>query len=294
MLTGCNGQLGHAIRDYAEAHDLHGFEYCDIDTFDFADPQAYERFDWSLYGTIINAGAFTAVDKAETAEGRPLAWKANAKGPALLARVAKEHNITLVHISSDYVFDGSAKQHTETENFAPLGVYGQSKAAGDIAVANTPKHYILRSSWVIGEGHNFVKTMIALSNKVANPSDALNQVTVVDDQYGRLTFTKDMAEAIFHVLGSGAPYGTYNLTGSGAIKSWAQIAAAVFDQANGNGSKVKPISTEEYFAHATTPISPRPTNSALDLSKIQQAGFNPPDWEQSLNAYIARQLNTLK
>ena len=146
LVTGCNGQLGHAIRAYAEAHGLEGFEYTDIDEFDFSDPKAYEAYDWSLYGTIINAGAYTAVDKAETAEGRPIAWKANAQGPALLAKVAKDHHITLVHVSSDYVFDGTAKEHMETEAFAPLGVYGQTKAAGDIAVANAPEHYILRSS----------------------------------------------------------------------------------------------------------------------------------------------------
>lgn len=88
LVTGCNGQLGHAIRAYAEAHGLEGFEYTDIDEFDFSDPNAYDKYDWSLYGTIINAGAYTAVDKAETAEGRPIAWKANAQGPALLAKVA--------------------------------------------------------------------------------------------------------------------------------------------------------------------------------------------------------------
>ena len=138
-----------------------------------------------MYGTIINAGAYTAVDRAETAEGRPVAWKANAQGPALLAKVAGEHHITLVHVSSDYVFDGTAEEHTESEAFAPLGVYGQSKAAGDIAVGNAPEHYILRSSWVIGEGRNFVKTMMGLSDRVADGNDGLNQVTVVDDQYGR-------------------------------------------------------------------------------------------------------------
>ena len=130
MVTGCNGQLGHAIRDYVEEHGLEGFEFNDIDTFDFSDPAQYDRFDWSLYGTIINAGAYTAVDRAETPEGRPVAWKANAQGPALLARVAHEHNITLVHVSSDYVFDGTAEEHDEEEAFAPLGVYGQTKAAG--------------------------------------------------------------------------------------------------------------------------------------------------------------------
>ena len=289
LVTGCNGQLGHAIRDYVESHGLEGFEFNDIDTFDFSDPAQYDQFDWSLYGTIINAGAYTAVDRAETPEGRALAWKANAQGPALLARVAREHNITLVHVSSDYVFDGTRELHDETESFAPLGVYGQSKAAGDIAVANAPRHYILRSSWVIGEGHNFVKTMMGLSGRVAKGE--LPKVTVVDDQYGRLTFTRDMAEAIFHLLGSDAADGTYDLTGSGAVRSWADIARGVFDLANGNGEKVEPISTAEYFANAKNPVSPRPTYSALDLTKIEATGLKVPDWEESLKAYVTKELN---
>ena len=288
MVTGCNGQLGRAIRSYVDAHGLEGFEFNDIDTFDFSDPAQYDRFDWSLYGTVINAGAYTAVDKAETAEGRALAWKANAQGPALLARVCAEHNITLVHVSSDYVFDGSRELHDEAETFAPLGVYGQSKAAGDIAVANCPRHYILRSSWVIGEGRNFVKTMMGLSDRVAKGE--LPEVTVVDDQYGRLTFTRDMAEAIFHLLDNGAAYGTYDLTGSGAVKSWADIARTVFDLSNGNGGKVKPISTAEYFANAKAPVSPRPTYSALDLAKIEATGLDVPDWEESLKAYVTKEL----
>ena len=289
MVTGCNGQLGRAIRAYVDVHHLEGFEFNDIDTFDFSDPEQYDQFDWSLYGTIINAGAYTAVDKAETAEGRALAWKANAQGPALLARVCTEHNITLVHVSSDYVFDGSRELHDETEAFAPLGVYGQSKAAGDIAVANAPRHYILRSSWVIGEGHNFVKTMMALSDRVAKGD--LPEVTVVDDQYGRLTFTSDMADAIFHLLDTDAEYGTYDLTGSGAVRSWADIARDVFDQINGNGDKVRPISTAEYFANAKALVSPRPTYSALDLGKIEATGLVVPDWEESLKAYVAKELD---
>ena len=291
LVTGSNGQLGRAIREYAETHGLHGFEYHDIDTFDFSDPAAYGQFDWDLYGTIINAGAFTAVDKAETPEGRTAAWKANATGPALLAKVAREHHITLVHVSSDYVFDGTVEEHTEDEPFAPLGVYGQSKAAGDIAVAQAPQHYILRSSWVIGDGHNFVKTMMALSDRVADPAQALNQVTVVDDQYGRLTFTKDMAAAIFHLLGSQAPYGTYDLTGEGAVRSWKDIAAEVFDLTNGNGDAVKPVSTEQYFQSAKGPVAPRPVHSALDLSKIEATGFKPADWQESLKAYVKAELD---
>lgn len=286
LVTGASGQLGQAIRQYVQDRDLQGFEFTNIEDFDFADPEAYGRFDWSLYGTIINAGAYTAVDMAETDQGRQDAWKSNAVGPAMLAKVAEEHNMTLVHVSSDYVFDGHQKEHTESEPFAPLGVYGQTKAAGDIAVSNIPRHYILRSSWVIGQGHNFVKTMMGLSDRVANSDDGLDSVTVVDDQVGRLTFTDDMAAAIFHLLDSRAPYGTYNLTGSGSIASWAEIASRVFEQTNGNGDKVKPVSTEDYYAGAAGPISPRPTNSALSLDKIRAAGFHPKDWEGALTDYI--------
>ena len=287
LVTGCNGQLGHAVRALAEELGVaKSFDFFDIDTFDMSDPAAYAQFDWSLYGVVINCGAYTAVDKAETPEGRVIAWKANATGPALLARTCAEYGITLVHVSSDYVFDGTRELHDEQEPFSPLSVYGQTKAAGDLAVAGCPSHYIMRSSWVIGEGHNFVKTMKLLSDRVADPEDALDKITVVDDQLGRLTFTRDMAAAIFHVLDTHAAYGTYDCTGSGAVKSWAEIARAVFDAANSNGDKVAPVSTADYYASAEGPIAPRPVHSALDLSKLEAAGFYMPDWEEELGKYL--------
>lgn len=298
LVTGCNGQLGRAVRALAEERGLaEWFDYCDIDTFDLSDPAAYQGIDWSQYGTVVNCGAYTAVDKAETPEGRVTCWKANATGPALMARVCSEHGITLVHVSSDYVFDGTRKLHPEDEPFAPMGVYGQSKAAGDLAVGGCPKHYIARSSWVIGDGRNFVKTMMGLSDRVA--AGEIPQVTVVDDQVGRLSFTRDMAEGIFWLLGyregdvepsSPAPYGTYNLTGSGEPKSWAQVAKRVFELANGNADKVVPVTTAEYYASAEGSISPRPEHSAMDLSKVQSIGFNPPDWEQELDGYVKTEL----
>ncbi len=296
LVTGCNGQLGRAVRALAEERGLTAwFDFCDIDTFDMSDPAAYGQYDWPLYGAVINCGAYTAVDGAETPEGRTAAWRANATGPALLARTCAEHGITLVHVSSDYVFDGAAEVHAEDEPLSPLSVYGQSKAAGDLAVAGCPRHYVVRSSWVIGEGRNFVRTMRSLSDRVADPQDALDRVTVVDDQYGRLTFTRDMAEGILWLLGyregdvepsSPAPHGAYNLTGSGPVESWAEIAARVFDLANGNGERVVPVSTAEYYAGAEGPIAPRPEHSALDLSKIEVAGFEPRDWEKELVDYF--------
>lgn len=285
LVTGCNGQLGRAVRSLAEERGVaKDFDFCDIDTFDMSDPEAYGKLDWSLYGTVINCGAYTAVDAAETPKGRRIAWAANATGPALLARTCAEHGITLVHVSSDYVFDGTRELHDEEEAFSPLSVYGQSKAAGDIVVAGCARHYIMRSSWVIGDGKNFVKTMCTLSDKVA--AGNLERVTVVDDQLGRLTFTRDMAAAIFHVLDNHAPYGTYDCTGSGAVKSWADIARACFEAKNGNDDKVVPVSTADYYASAEGPVAPRPRFSALDLSKLEAVGFSMPDWERELEAYL--------
>jgi dTDP-4-dehydrorhamnose 3,5-epimerase len=286
LVTGAHGQLGRAIQQHVREQGLQGFEFTDRDEFDIADPAAYEAYDWDLYGAIINAGAYTAVDAAETPEGRVAAWRANAQGPALLARVAAEHGLALVHVSSDYVFDGSRPTHDEAEPFSPLSVYGQSKAAGDLAVAGAPRHYIVRSSWVIGEGGNFVRTMAGLSDRVADPGDELDHVDVVDDQVGRLTFTQDMAQAILHLLDSGAAHGVYDLTGSGPQASWRQVAARVFDLRHGNGERVRPVSTGDYYAHAKGPVAPRPAHSTLDLSRIRATGFTPTDWRDSLNQYM--------
>ena len=288
LVTGCNGQLGRAVRALAEKRGLLGsFDFCDIDEFDFSDPAQYDRYDWSLYGTVINCGAYTAVDRAETPGGRAACWRTNATGPALLARACAGHGITLVHVSSDYVFDGTAGNHGEDEDLSPLGVYGQTKAAGDLAVAGCPAHYVVRSSWVIGDGRNFVRTMAGLARRCADPADPLERVTVVDDQLGRLTFADQMAEGIFALLDAHAPYGTYNLTGSGRVASWAQIAREVFELTCGNGDAVAPVTTAEYYAGADGPMAPRPARSDLDLSKIRAAGFSPRDWEDELREYLS-------
>lgn len=287
LVTGCNGQLGRAVRQLAQRQGITPlFDFCDSREFDIADEADYRQRSWDIYGAVINCAAYTAVDKAETPEGRITAWKANAQGPALLSRTCTENGITLVHISSDYVFDGSRKLHDEEEPASPLSVYGQSKAAGDIAVQGCPKHYILRTSWVVGDGNNFVKTMAALSDRVADPDDSLQQITVVNDQHGRLTFTQDIAAAIFHLLKTRAPYGTYDCTGSGAAKTWSDIASTVFELRNGNAEKVVPVSSEAYYEAAAGPIAPRPTYSTLDLSKLESTGIAPANWEQELQGYL--------
>src|SRR6185312_4345536 len=189
-------------------------------------------------------------------------WATNVTGVAALTRVAADHGITLVHISSDYVFDGAARRpYREGDAVAPLGVYGQTKAAGDQIVATLPRHYIVRTSWVIGDGRNFVRTMLSLAARGVDPA-------VVDDQFGRLTFTSELARAIRHLCATAAPYGIYNVTGSGPVHSWSDIARRAFTLAGHDPNRVRGVSAAEYFGNAARPVAPRPANSVLDLAKI--------------------------
>ncbi|WP_366181071.1 bifunctional dTDP-4-dehydrorhamnose 3,5-epimerase family protein/NAD(P)-dependent oxidoreductase [Actinomyces timonensis] len=277
LVTGANGQLGRELMSRL-ADAGYAATGVDLPEFDISDAAAMDALDWSAYDIIINAAAWTNVDGAETPEGRPAAWRANATGPANLARAATRHGLTLVHISSEYTFDGAIEPHTEDEPPSPLGVYGQSKAGGDAAVVTTPSHYLVRTSWVVGDGKNFVRTMASLAERGISPK-------VVDDQTGRLTFTTDLAAGIIHLLSSCAPHGTYNLSGEGPVVSWADVAKRVYERLGHDPSEVTPITTEEYFAGQD--VAPRPLKSALDLSRIKSTGFTPGDSMERLDAYIA-------
>ena len=279
LVTGANGQLGRALRD--QFGDAPHIEYATRDDLDLTSPNLATARRWRDYGTIINAAAYTAVDTAETPDGRRDAWAANVTAIAALTKIATENGLTLVHISSDYVFDGTSDTpYTEGEPLSPVGVYGQTKAAADAIVATTSRRYIIRTSWVIGDGKNFVRTMASLAQRGINP-------TVVNDQTGRLTFTDDLAAGIRHLLDTGAPHGTYNLTGSGQPSTWADIAAQVFDITGNDPARITGISTDEYFASSTDPVAPRPRNSTLDLAKIRNTGYAPADWNESLRRYLA-------
>ena len=272
LITGANGQLGQALQAlYPDA------ECVDRDSLDISSPELFTARHWRDYGLILNAAAYTAVDTAETS-GRADAWSANSVAVANLAQIARDNQITLVHISSDYVFDGTDDNHTENEPFAPLGVYGQTKAAGDIAAAMAPCHYILRTSWVIGKGNNFVLTMKNLAEKGVKPS-------VVNDQIGRLTFTDDLARGIKHLLDTKAPFGTYNLSNDGDSVSWADIAADVYELTGHDRGDVTGVTTEDYYA-GKAGIAPRPLQSTLNLGKIKATGFVPRDWRQALREYL--------
>ena len=272
LVVGAGGQLGRAL--VARWPDATAVTRGELD---LADPASVAAFDFAPYGVVVNAAAHTAVDGAETSEGRREAWAVNVHGVAGLVRAAREHRFTLVHISSDYVFDGTVPEHDEDEAFSPLGVYGQTKAAADALVATLPSSYLVRTSWVIGEGSNFVATMAALADRGVRPS-------VVADQYGRLTFTSEIARAIDHLLAVSAPSGTYNVSGAGEVTSWADIARMVFNERGRPGSDVTPVSAAEYGEGKA--LAPRPQHSAFRLDKIRATGFEPALVADSLSAYL--------
>lgn len=277
LVTGANGQLGRELmKQLPEA----GYQPTGVDLpdVDISDAAQMADFDWSDYEVVINAAAWTNVDGAETPDGRRLSWRANATGPANLAREAGGRGLTIVHISSEYTFDGTIEPHTEDEAPSPLGVYGQSKAGGDAAIEAAERHYLVRTSWVVGDGKNFAKTMAGLAARGIKPS-------VVDDQTGRLTFTADLAAGIIHLLSTGAEFGTYDLSGEGPVVSWADVAKRVFELRGFSADDVTPVSTEEYFA-GKEGIAPRPLKSALDLSKIEATGFTPRNSMERLEEYV--------
>jgi dTDP-4-dehydrorhamnose 3,5-epimerase len=275
LVVGADGQLGKALRAQYDGNAT--VDFASRGEFDLANANAFKSRNWKNYSTIVNAAAYTAVDAAESAEGRAAAWAINVTAVADLARVAVEHNLTLVHFSSDYVFDGSRHTHDEDEPFTPLGVYGQTKAAGDAVVSVVPRHYIIRTSWVIGEGNNFVRTMARLAGRGVKPA-------VVKDQTGRLTFSDDMAAFVSHLLTTKAPYGTYNFTNGGQIRSWADIASDVYELSGAARSDVSGVTTVEYFKDKVA--APRPLNSLLDLTKTESTGFSPRDAQEALKDYL--------
>ncbi|HKR82363.1 MAG TPA: NAD(P)-dependent oxidoreductase [Candidatus Saccharimonadales bacterium] len=273
LIIGANGQLGLALGER-----FSGAQKADRAELDISNWESVQNYDWSKVDVILNGAAYTNVDGAETAEGRLSAWQVNATAVGYLSKIAAEHDITLIHLSTDYAFDGTQEPHTETEAFTPLGVYGQSKAAGDIAAATAPKHYIVRTSWVIGEGKNFVRTMMGLAAKNISPS-------VVGDQIGRPTFTKQLVDGIENLLKTQAAYGTYNLSNEGPAVSWADVTRTIFHELGRDDLIVTDTTTEEYFKNKPE-SAPRPLKSTLDLSKIKATGLEIRNWHDDLHHYI--------
>lgn len=285
LVTGSQGQVGYEL---VKQGMLKGFHMISANrqTLDITDRHAVEDvlFKNNIF-LAINAAAYTAVDMAETRQD--LALDVNTKGAFNMALSCKKANIPLVHISTDYVFDGEKKEpYLETDPVSPAGVYGKSKAQGEIEVENHLKqHIILRTSWVYGVyGQNFVKTMIRLAKTT-------DTIRVVDDQSGCPTFARDIAKTILSIAGyiqnnREIRWGTYHYCGRGTT-SWYGFAEKIFKTAKKYESfkvrKVVPIKTCEY----PTPAK-RPANSVLDCSLIyKHFGIIQQPWEESLKEMIA-------
>lgn len=260
IVIGAAGQLGRALAPF-----LPDAEFLSREQVDLTEPKTIESFDWSDVGVVINAAAYTDVDGAETSEGRRLAWAVNVSGTVALAKAAIKYGFMLVAVSSDYVFDGENIEHAVDEPLSPLGVYGQTKAASEAVVAMVPKHYIVRTSWLVGDGKNFIDTMRKLAHDGVSP-------TVVDDQFGRLTPASELAQGIVDLVSSGRPYGIVHITGTEPVASWWQIARDVFEAEGRDPNDVQAVSTEEWAARQMRPVSPRPKYGTLHMLEPESDG----------------------
>ncbi|QHL89786.1 dTDP-4-dehydrorhamnose reductase [Sphingomonas changnyeongensis] len=276
LVTGGTGQVGTALAARAAER---GIEVVlpGRAALDLTDPDALARAvagrDWGL---VINCAAYTAVDKAES--DADTARAVNAAAPAALARATAAAGIRLIHVSTDYVFDGSKPGwYDEDDPVAPLGVYGATKEAGEAAVrAANPDHVILRTAWVVSPfGHNFVKTMLRLGAE----RDTLR---VVADQIGCPTSAIDIADALLSIAAGGGPAGTYHFVNAGEA-SWHALAAFVIARA-GLAARVDPITTADY----PTPAR-RPANSRLATARIaRDHGLSPRPWQDAVGEIVDR------
>ncbi len=279
LVVGGTGQLGRALARHAWPTGWQA-EVIGRDRLDLSDSVAIaDIIAAHPWRAVINAAAYTAVDKAES--DVVAAWTINALAPAALATACAAAAAPLVHVSTDYVFPGNRDGAWEVDDpVAPLGVYGASKLGGELAVRTSrARHAIVRTAWVVSpDGQNFVKTML----RVAADRDTLR---VVDDQVGSPTSADDLAAALAHIAirladDSSAPSGTYHFSNAGAV-SWAGFAREVFRQSarrGGPSAVVEPIATADY----PTPAR-RPANSLLSHRAICEAyGITPRPWQESL------------
>ncbi len=280
LVTGGTGQLATSLARAAPglAHIV------GRPAFDFDRPDSIAAlFDDEVPALVVNAAAWTAVDLAESE--RDAAWRANATGPGLLAELCARHGTRLIHVSTDYVFDGAkGAPYVESDPVSPTAVYGASKLAGEQAVlAALPGAVVLRTAWVYAEtGKNFVRTML-------NAAARTDRLRVVADQRGCPTNADDLAQAVLsvadHLLGPGAPGGIYHACGGGEA-TWHEFAIAIFAEAAKYGVKVpsvEPITTADW----PTPAR-RPADSRLDCTKLAAMfGARLPHWRDSLGRAVA-------
>ncbi len=282
LITGAQGQLGHTFQQVVADYPDFDFTFVGRSELDLSQPEQINAyFQDKDYDIIINCAAYTAVDKAET--DIELSEQINSIAVKQLAQIAKEKNITLIHISTDYVFNGkNFKPYTEQEITHPINQYGQSKRNGELAMqAINPAGFIIRTSWVYADhGNNFLKTMLRLGND-------RESLHIVADQIGSPTYTGDLASAILDILSQHSfsaqdPVEIYHYSNEG-VCSWYDFATAIFE-IHRIECAVLPISTEDY----PTPAK-RPYYSLMSKAKIKQTfGISIPHWRDSLNKLSSR------
>jgi len=280
LLAGCNGQLGRELCRLSEENEFHLLPL-DLPEFDITDPKAVdEAVKKEKPSIVINAAAYTAVDMAES--DPDTAFAVNRDGPVYLASSCAEAGIPLIHISTDYVFDGKKKRpYIESDPISPIGVYGRSKAEGEAGVRKKlDRYFIIRTSWLCSvHGKNFVKTILRLANEK-------EEIRVVSDQAGCPTFAPDLAEAILSIAfryhnNKDVPWGIYHYCGRGET-TWYDFAKQIVEFARKYQTiktrSIIPIRTEDYPTPAV-----RPPYSVLDCSLIQKhLGIQPKPWKESL------------
>lgn len=276
LVTGANGQLGNEMRVVAGGQTALVYHFTDVAELDICDEQAVERFVVEgAIDCIVNCAAYTNVNKAE--EDAVLCDRLNHLAPANLARVAARHRIGLVHVSTDYVFNGEHHvPYREDDATCPNSVYGTTKLAGEEAIRTIhPEAVIIRTAWLYSSfGNNFVKTMLRLGKE-------REELGVVFDQIGTPTYARDLARAIQHIVGSGIVPGIYHYSNEG-VCSWYDFTKAIFDLAGITTCCLKPLHTDEY----PTPAA-RPHYSVLDKTKIKHTyGVKVPHWMDSLRECI--------
>lgn len=276
LITGANGMLAKAVREQFKNEEL----ICtDVEELDITNLEATQKFVEEVKPEyIINCAAYTAVDKAE--EDRELAEKVNAIGPKNLAIAAKQNDVTLVHISTDYVFGGDkdiAEYYTEEEPKEPVTVYGITKLHGEENIkANCDKYYIFRTAWLYGDGKNFVRTMISLGKD-------RDEVAVVTDEHGSPTYAVDLASIISQAIEKQIPYGIYHATNQG-FTTWFEFTKKIFKLA-GIDCKVNETTAAEFKRAAK-----RPSNSQLSKDKLLNAGVSVPQYEDALARYLKEEI----
>ncbi len=273
LVTGCNGQLGREINNFYSKKN--GFELVntDVDELDITSiKEVMGLVDSVRPYAIINCAAYTAVDACETNED--IAFKVNVLGPRNLAIASKTYNAKFVHISTDYVFDGTKQTpYYESDPVCPKSVYGETKAEAEKMVCMfADRFFIFRTAWLYGDGKNFVKTMLRLA-------EDHDEVRVVNDQFGTPTSTEELVKAIDSILFT-KNYGIYHATCEGSC-NWAEFAEEIFRLA-GKSTKVIGISTEEYGAPAN-----RPAHSILENRMLKAVGgYTFCDWHDAIKKYI--------